>query len=296
MIGGLLLLFLSHCGMAAELGWSTAFHDGHKFSSGASIPSGTRFQLGRFIEGFIPTAANVAEWREHWRGRGETSFVDLGGGLAGFSGSLTVEENTAPFTAGAQLYIWGFRQTSTLSSEWFLATSPSWTMPDADPAAFPVYIDVTDAANVVLGSVDQGTQSLSMASVPLTECPSFSYADWLIQEFFQVERANPLLISPEADPDGDGLMNILEYSLGTSPRFSSTDQQFLVIQPLGEGWQVQVPTNPSASKSWSLQESSDLVNWTPKDNDLVYDGPNQVWTLSVTSSSDRHFWRLIFPP
>lgn len=279
---------------AAELGWSASFNDGHKLSTGAQIPNGTRFQIGLFIDGFIPTAGNVADWALHWRSRGEEPFVDLGGGLTGFSGLLRVENNSEPFVVGAQLYIWGFRQTSTGTSEWILATDPSWTMPDMDPFSLPVFIDIADAAQVILGDVDSDAKSFATSPVPVVSSPEFRYAEWLAQEFLQVDRNDPLISARNADPDADGLTNIQEYTLGTSPTIFNSNIQSISVSFTPSGLLVQISVNPTAVRLWQLEGGDDLSEWKVEDADLVYNGVEQKWMRLHTVQNGRHFWRLRF--
>ena len=48
------------------------------------------------------------------------------------------------------------------------------------------------------------------------------YAAWLAARFSSAERVDPLVSGPAADPDADGLPNLLEYALGGDPRDPSS--------------------------------------------------------------------------
>jgi hypothetical protein len=48
--------------------------------------------------------------------------------------------------------------------------------------------------------------------------PGEGYAAWLEDHFNEAERADPSISGPGADPDGDGIANLIEYALGLNPR------------------------------------------------------------------------------
>ena len=47
--------------------------------------------------------------------------------------------------------------------------------------------------------------------------PTFTYSGWSSAHFNAVQQANTSLSGPNADPDGDGISNLLEYALGLDP-------------------------------------------------------------------------------
>ncbi len=50
-----------------------------------------------------------------------------------------------------------------------------------------------------------------------------AYYGWDNFHFTEAERADPLVSGPNADPDGDGRANFMEYALATNPRARDTD-------------------------------------------------------------------------
>ena len=57
----------------------------------------------------------------------------------------------------------------------------------------------------------------------------FSYETWLSEQFSQAERANAAISGPGADPDADGIANLLEAATGTSPKTRDSGQPLLLI-------------------------------------------------------------------
>jgi hypothetical protein len=45
---------------------------------------------------------------------------------------------------------------------------------------------------------------------------------WQAEHFSSDERADVLISGPGADPDGDGILNLLEYALGANPRLAGS--------------------------------------------------------------------------
>ncbi len=107
--------------------------------------------------------------------------------------------------------------------------------------------------------------------------PSGTYGDWRIQVWGPVDGANDLISGPDADPDGDGIKNALEFVLGldpTSPEASPFDA---------------LEMGPGTSMSFRYSQFENAVGasvWAEYATDLTQASP---WnpadgtTLNVTS-------------
>ncbi len=90
-----------------------------------------------------------------------------------------------------------------------------------------------------------------------------SYNDFLLAHFTPLEINNDLLSDSGADPEGDGLSNLLEYYFGTHPRQASV----LPATTLrSEGSQLVLDhltrvRPPNGRMRW--QSSPDLITWSP---------------------------------
>lgn len=67
-------------------------------------------------------------------------------------------------------------------------------------------------------TVTDSTLSLTLADAPVLIEVASSYALWRAARFNSTELADTATSGPTADPDADGLSNLLEYALGTDPR------------------------------------------------------------------------------
>lgn len=273
---------------AGQINWSLPFRAGHQFSNLQPMSEGTRFQLGVFASGFVPTSSNTSSWIANWRSRAEISYNTTFGG---FGATLIVEENPAPFTVGAQMYVWGYRPISSSQSEWILLMDAMWVMPSSDPFSFPDTWNVANASTVILGSVDATTHAVKTASVATSATPAFLYAEWLSMWFSLSEVGNPAISGTTADPDGDGRNNLMEYTSGTSPLVKNTGSLLSIAQAGLTTVTLSYPGSPSARSTSSLLTATDLQSWTAAPIQPTYDAASLTWQLTAPMETKR-FWKL----
>lgn len=61
--------------------------------------------------------------------------------------------------------------------------------------------------------------------------PEVGFSQWLSDHFTEQELENPAITGQDADPDHDGLANLLEYAFGTEPREGGDDMGLARVTP-----------------------------------------------------------------
>ncbi len=252
-------------------------------SSGVAMDGSFRFELGVFTGGFVPSAANTSQWAGHWSSpqraiyNPDTRF---------FSRQYTVSSNAAPYTAGAQAWIWGFGGTA--GDQWILLRASTWTWPVADPLdPVPLAWNVADATVVVVGSVNGSGYLMRSATASDGVPPTTSYAQWQAEELSGVA-----LGGPQQDADGDGVENILEFVFGTNPRVASRlpASSATIVSLSGQNYlQVSIPRRKDRPATLSPQVSSDLQQWQSATGivDVASDGAQALVLRSVAPISPQ---------
>jgi hypothetical protein len=104
------------------------------------------------------------------------------------------------------------------------------------------------------------------------------YTDWRGRHFNAAEAADPAVSGPEADPDGDDLVNGFEYAVGSNPRLADAPR-FLPVFTMTEldtgtgpepyGW-VSLRIVWAAEDATVVAESGrNLVSWSPEPAGVV---------------------------
>ena len=255
-------------------------------SSGAPMPEGFVFQLGTFEGGFVPDPSNTDGWLGAWRPASDREGEPLAGNSAAyqtqllggvfppemrancFTGSLTLDHNEPPFDLGGQLYIWGYDQRVTAgAAEWILITDPGWKWPDGSSNLPAISYAVSGASIVVLGDINGEGYEMRSAAVTVPASSASLYEGWLAQNFsagvLGDEALEAEVWGDHADPDGDGLSNLLEYFTANDPNLLETVSG--VGQPMVDGDKIVVAYRRSLSATGvvgQMEWSKDLQSWS----------------------------------
>ena len=119
---------------------------------------------------------------------------------------------------------------------------------------------------------------------------------WQAAQFNSVELSIPSISGPAADPDNDGLHNILEYALGTPPKSAGPSPLTATTAP-GGAMTLRFTRNPAATDVALLLESGDnLLTWNPVSfTPAVISTQGGIQTVEVTLPGPaglRRFLRL----
>ena len=150
------------------------------------------------------------------------------------------------------------------------------------------------------------TATLQWGGTPGALVIPVTFAIWLDAHFNAVEMANPAITGPDAGPDGDGLSNLIQFTLGTMPDKASSRRLTALpactvapgpdtLDHLIATWTVS--TQPLASVTLTAEAGSDLSGWTPLS--LLNTTPNADGTTTLVFrdpttwlSARRRFFRM----
>gem|GEM_PF-1244248 len=120
---------------------------------------------------------------------------------------------------------------------------------------------------------------------------------WQNARFTSGELANAAVSGPNADPDGDGYSNFLEYALGLEPK-SADSTGLPEVSTTSTEWTYSY-TRPvdRADVTYSVEISSDLVTWTSVGVIHAFlapaDGGKEVWQAKYPlAGANNIFFRL----
>ena len=117
------------------------------------------------------------------------------------------------------------------------------------------------------------------------------------QHRFWPDAADPTAEGrPDADPDADGLPNLLEYALGQDPTAPQTTP-WCDTQVDAARLRLTFTPRATAGLVYAIQSSGDLENWqTSPLPDLVPDAPFTYVDISDLAPGERRFLRLVVTP
>jgi hypothetical protein len=190
---------------------------------------------------------------------------------AGFAAHATVQIERAPalvmLAALTQAYNGQPRPVQALTQPSGLAVAISYDGSPQAPSAIGSY--TVQAAITDPRYIGDTSGLLTITGEPL----STWRARW-----FSTEDVIDGLAADAADPDGDGLPNLAEYALGTTPL--QADVNPLRIGHDDQGWQVTF-SRPQGlpDVQYFAEASADLLVWTPLELEVVADGNPQTVRL-----------------
>ncbi len=165
------------------------------------------------------------------------------------------------------------------------------------------------ATGIGLKASEYGTSSAPYLEITYTEeAAPMLYELWLHGPFTDAELADAAaeatLWGRQADPDGDGMANLIEYALGTDPRTANPGGLGGVLRSpaMAEGvFELAFRRRPGVSGvAYELESSPDLSTWAPVDagdiTETVVDcgcGLEEVtWRIEPAPGQPRVFYRL----
>lgn len=240
---------------AETVEWRSLPFQSNLTSSGSILSDEWSFHLGYFDSDFIPTSSNTADWGDRWVTLDNAPYSIAS---ARFSG---VWVDTGEVPDGSKGYIWGLNRGAS-RPEWILLSASNWTfpLPTSDPLnpSPGATWSVTNSNEVILGSVNVGGNHLRTEAA-VGQPPLLSGDDWLQLVFSPAERSNPAISAWDADPDGDGQTNLVEFAFGLNPQ--SPDQVATAFSLDAGFLEFEVRRAERVGVAYFGRVSSDLVTW-----------------------------------
>ncbi len=144
-----------------------------------------------------------------------------------------------------------------------------------------------------------GVYPLAAVAVPVTITIPKPVDQWR-QDQFGANANNAAIAGNSADPDGDGLSNLLEYALGTNPLVSNASAVVMDQEKIGANayLRLTITKNSAATDvTYSAESTGDLTTASSWSNSTVVVESNTTTTFQVrdsvaTSAAARRFIRL----
>jgi hypothetical protein len=224
-------------------------------------------------------------------------------GAASHSSAWVAFRNSATGAAsvGGQLHVGAFLaslQTVRLSLDSVRITAPDLSFASG---TLPAGVTFDSEIGRISGTIASGSGVIPIAATHLYGTTWRNYAYALSTPYELWTAANPTFAAlpaeqraPLADPDGDGIPNLLEYALGTDPA-SASDRPEVIVDTSGNHLTLSFTPENIAGVRFIIEASSDLSDWSQTEDvtDLLTAGqPYTHQDSADLSTNPRRFLRL----
>ena len=134
-------------------------------------------------------------------------------------------------------------------------------------------------------SANYGLTTVSNATIVIHDRPIDA---WRLASFTAAELADPSISGDLADPDHDGLCNLMEYALGLPPKDPATTNRPYASLLSGHLTLIYTRAKAAVDVSLVIEQSNDLVTWQSgpgfiQQASCVDEGPIQRITVQLTT-------------
>jgi subtilisin family serine protease/subtilisin-like proprotein convertase family protein len=117
-------------------------------------------------------------------------------------------------------------------------------------------LNVSDGADFDAGTLNAFSLEF------LGSMPTNSYDQWLVSEFSAIQILDPDISGENADPDGDGRVNLLEYATGGNPHAFDLTGEPVLVNTGGTLSLQYIANTVKTDLIYQVKISTDLITWS----------------------------------